>query len=186
VKRLIGLSGLAVAALAFLLQRIDYQHTVRTLSTEFYLVFVALLFTGLGVWVGQRLVAGPPRAHFERNERALATLGVSPREAEVLELLAQGHSNREIADRLFVSPHTIKTHLAKARQEEGVSGAELEKLRAEMETMKQRYASPVHRLPITFLEIFPVGLLISLISASLLRNPRLLPAAANDGRLVAT
>ena len=112
MKRAIALSGLAVAALAFLLQWIDYQHAVRSLSTEFYLVVVALLFTGLGVWAGQRLVAGPLPQGFERNERALSTLGVSPREAEVLELLARGQSNREIADRLFVSPNTVKTHLA--------------------------------------------------------------------------
>ena len=51
-------------------------------------------------------------APFEKNARALGYLGISEREYEVLELLAAGHSNREMAERLYVSPNTIKTHLA--------------------------------------------------------------------------
>jgi hypothetical protein len=46
-----------------------------------------------------------------------------------------------------------------------------------MESMRTSYANPLFRIPMTFLEIFPVGLLVSLVSASLLRNPKLLPAA---------
>ena len=60
----------------------------------------------------------------------------------------------------------------------GMAGEELETLIASMETLTQKYASPLFRVPMTFLEIFPFGLIISLISAALLRNSKFLPAAA--------
>lgn len=58
----------------------------------------------------------------------------------------------------------------------GVSGAALDKFIADMDAFKVQYANPLFRLPMTFAEIFPVGVLVSLISAALLRNPRFLPA----------
>ena len=64
-----------------------------------------------------------------------------------------------------------------AKREAGVSGEELEQAIARMEQLKVQYANPLFRVPMTFLEIFPVGLLISLISAAILRNPRVLPAS---------
>lgn len=60
----------------------------------------------------------------------------------------------------------------------GVSGAEYAKLVADLEAIKRSYANPLYRLPMTFAEIFPVGLLVALVSAALLRNPRFLPARA--------
>jgi hypothetical protein len=63
-----------------------------------------------------------------------------------------------------------------AKRAAGVSGAEYAKLAAEMETMKANYTNPLFRLPMTFIEIFPVGLVIALVSAALLRNPKFLPA----------
>ncbi len=68
--------------------------------------------------------------------------------------------------------------LVEAKREAGVSGPELDAYVAEMESMKASYANPLVRLPMTFIEIFPVGLLIALISAAILRNPRVLPARA--------
>jgi hypothetical protein len=65
-----------------------------------------------------------------------------------------------------------------AKRAAGVTGPAYDKLAADLETMRQQYASPIFRLPMTFLEIFPVGLLITLVSAVLLRNPRFLPARA--------
>ena len=62
------------------------------------------------------------------------------------------------------------------QQAKGVSAATLAKLTAEMETFKIQYANPLYRLPMTFAEIFPVGVLVSLVSAALLRNSRFLPA----------
>ncbi|MEO1014850.1 MAG: DUF4199 domain-containing protein [Pseudomonadota bacterium] len=60
----------------------------------------------------------------------------------------------------------------------GVSGEDLDKLIADMEKMKASYANPLMRLPMTFLEIFPVGLIVSLVSAALLRNRTFMPAKA--------
>lgn len=63
-----------------------------------------------------------------------------------------------------------------AKRAAGVTGADYAKVVAEMETMRRQYANPLFRLPMTFVEIFPVGLLIAVVSAALLRNPRFLPA----------
>jgi Protein of unknown function (DUF4199) len=65
--------------------------------------------------------------------------------------------------------------LIEQQRAKGVSGAALEKLIAEMERFKTQYASPLYRLAMTFTEIFPVGVLVSLVSAGLLRNSRFLP-----------
>ena len=112
MKRTILLYSLAIGAAALILQWLDFQHAVRTLSTPVYVVIVALLFTALGIWVGQRLGRGAPTGPFERNRRAMTTLGITEREYEVLELLARGQTNKEIGEALFVSPNTVKTHLA--------------------------------------------------------------------------
>lgn len=65
----------------------------------------------------------------------------------------------------------------RARQAEGLTGAALAREAAELETLRSQYGDPLFRIPMTFLEIFPVGLLVALVSALLLRNPKLLPAA---------
>jgi hypothetical protein len=62
------------------------------------------------------------------------------------------------------------------QQAKGVSGAALERVRAEMEQFKVQYANPLYRWPMTFAEIFPVGVIVSLVSAALLRNSRFMPA----------
>lgn len=62
------------------------------------------------------------------------------------------------------------------KREAGVSGEKLEATVAHMEMMKNNYGNPVFRVPITFLEIFPIALLVALVSAALLRNPNVLPA----------
>ncbi len=67
--------------------------------------------------------------------------------------------------------------IARARQAEGASAAAIAKELAGMEWMRVQYTNPLFRIPMTFLEIFPVGLIVALVSALLLRNPKLLPAA---------
>jgi DNA-binding NarL/FixJ family response regulator len=70
-------------------------------------------FLGLGIWVGRTLFHREPRAAaFTPNERAQTSLGITEREREVLKLLAEGRSNKEIARRLELSPNTVKTHVA--------------------------------------------------------------------------
>ena len=104
--------GLALAALAFLLEWLDYKHAIHAWSTEFYVVCIAVVFVALGIWVGNRLTARP-RQPYVRNAAAITSLGISAREVEVLDMLAAGHANKVIARRLEISPNTVKTHLAK-------------------------------------------------------------------------
>lgn len=66
--------------------------------------------------------------------------------------------------------------VVEAKRQAGAAAAEIETLQADMDALAKNYANPVFRLPMTFLEIFPVGLLIALISAAVLRNPNVLPA----------
>lgn len=73
---------------------------------------------------------------------------------------------------------TYSAALIEAERAKGAPPADIERLAAEMEVFKAQYANPLFRLPMTFIEIFPVGLVISLISAALLRNSRFLPARA--------
>ncbi len=67
--------------------------------------------------------------------------------------------------------------IARARQDDGVAEDAIAKEMAGMETMRVQYGNPLFRIPMTFLEIFPVGFLVAIVSALLLRNPRFLPAA---------
>ena len=85
--------------------------------------------------------------------------------------------NLSLTDFAFIDEYTRAVIAGK--EAAGTRGAELEALIAEMETLKERYANPLFRLPMTFLEIFPVGLLITLLAAAVLRNSRFLPAAAH-------
>lgn len=111
--RTILIYGFSFATLIAVLKFLEYRFLVRSLSIEIYLGVVALFFTALGVWVGLKLTrkkivrVGP---EFQLNEEALTKSGISKRELEVLQLMAQGFSNQEIADKLFVSLNTIKTH----------------------------------------------------------------------------
>jgi DNA-binding CsgD family transcriptional regulator len=114
VLRTIALYGLALALGAVLLQWLQYRMLVREHPGEIYLALFAAGFLALGVWLGARLFRRPPaNANFAPNTAALASLGVSDREYEVLQHLAAGRSNKEIAAKLAVSPNTVKTHIAR-------------------------------------------------------------------------
>ena len=103
---------LALGTLA--LQWLDYQRLARSHAALIYDGLLAAGFLALGVWLGVRLlVQRPPPAAFEGNPQAQAALGISDRELEVLAEIAAGHSNKEIAARLHVSPNTVKTHVAR-------------------------------------------------------------------------
>jgi NarL family two-component system response regulator LiaR len=105
--------GLAMAALLGILKYIEYQYFIRDIPLEFYIGFIAITFTALGIWAGLRLTR--PKIvdnsiPFSINKANLEKLGISKREYEVLELISQGLSNQEIAEKLFVSTSTVKTH----------------------------------------------------------------------------
>lgn len=107
--------SLALAALVFLLKFLEYRFFIHDFSFEFYLGVVAILFTSVGTWLGLKLtrkkvVMVTPQTDFKLNEEILRQSGISKREYEVLELMAKGLSNQEIADTLFVSLNTVKTH----------------------------------------------------------------------------
>jgi len=124
--------GLAAGLLIVLLRLVEYRWLVLTHSFEIYGALLAIIFAGVGIWVGLRLTtpkvvveerivlrevpgAAPqaPAGDFSRDDDQVAALGVTPRELEILGLLAEGLSNREIAERLFVSENTVKTHASR-------------------------------------------------------------------------
>ena len=115
MKRTIIIYGFSLAALVFVLQYLEYKFFIRELSVQFYVGVLALGFTALGVWVGlklttKKIVTVQVAPEFVLNEAELQRLSISKREHEVLELMAQGLTNQQIADKLFVSLNTIKTH----------------------------------------------------------------------------
>jgi DNA-binding CsgD family transcriptional regulator len=136
VKKTILVYGLLGGVLIAALKLVEFRFLVLEHSLEIYGGIVALIFAGLGIWLGLKLtrtresvvvqkvevpvevrvpveVPVPVAAPFARNEARLAQLGITPRELEILEALAAGFSNREIAERLFVSENTVKTHTAR-------------------------------------------------------------------------
>ena len=109
--------GLLIAGLKL----VEYRFLVLEHSIEIYGGIVAAVFASVGIWLGLKLtktketivvreVMVPAPAEFVRNDRQIESLGITPRELEVLELIAAGLSNKEIAERVFVSENTVKTH----------------------------------------------------------------------------
>ena len=120
------LYGLSLAVLLFLLKWLELRLVILDHAFEIYSGAIAVIFTTLGIWVALKLarprvktvivekeVIVSQAAGFTRDETALARLGLSLRELEVLQLMAEGLSNQEIAGRLFVSLNTIKTHCSR-------------------------------------------------------------------------
>jgi DNA-binding CsgD family transcriptional regulator len=117
------LYGAALAALILLLKWLEWRYLVMDRAIELYSGAIAILFTGLGIWLAIKLTRPKWRTVIVEkevyikpdatiNEKELGRLGLSTREREVLQLMAEGLSNQEIAGRLFVSLNTIKTHCA--------------------------------------------------------------------------
>ncbi|MEM8724939.1 MAG: LuxR C-terminal-related transcriptional regulator [Pseudomonadota bacterium] len=114
--------GAALALIAMLLQWVEYRYAVMSMPGEAYAAIIAAVFIGIGIWVGMRLTPAASQAEFEPNEKAIASLGLTPRELEILGHLAKGASNKEIARSLGVSPNTIKTHIANLYMKLEVTG----------------------------------------------------------------
>lgn len=111
------LAGLLIAGLKL----IEYRWLVVEHSVEIYGALVAAVFAGVGIWLGLRLtrrtetvvvreVVVEAPVNFVRDQGRFESLGLTPRELEILELIAAGLSNREIAERVHVSENTVKTH----------------------------------------------------------------------------
>ena len=135
LSRSILIFGLIAGVTITVMRLIEYRWLVVSHSVEIYGGLVAAVFAGVGIWLGQRITGRKERIvvrkvevpiavpveipvavpvevteTFTRNEQRVAELGITPRELEILEKIAEGLSNREIADRLFVSENTVKTH----------------------------------------------------------------------------
>ena len=115
------LYGLVGGLLVTILKLTEYRFLVLEHSLEIYGGLVAAIFAALGIWLGLTLTRrkladsattqpGPSSTPFAVDSARLAELGITPRELEILGLIAAGLSNREIAERLFVSENTVKTH----------------------------------------------------------------------------
>jgi NarL family two-component system response regulator LiaR len=129
VKKIVLVYGLLGGLLIAALKAVEYRFLVVEHSLEIYGGLVALMFSILGIWLGLKLtrtrevmvvkevpvrvevpIPVPATGPFVRNEARREQLGITPRELEILEAMASGLSNREIAERLFVSENTVKTH----------------------------------------------------------------------------
>ena len=134
MKKTVIVYGILGGVLIAVLKIVEYRFLVLQHSLELYGGIVALLFSALGIWLGlkltrtretvivrevpvdvevQVLVPVPVAVPFMRNQTRLDQLGITPREFGILEAMAAGFSNREIAERLFVSENTVKTHAAR-------------------------------------------------------------------------
>jgi len=121
--------SISLAFLLFLLRWLELRFIIFNHSFEIYIGFIALIFTALGIWLALKLSKPKPdsyrvetvvvekEVYVTRNENfvldtsLISQLELSKRELEILSLLAQGHSNQEIATKLFVSVSTVKTHI---------------------------------------------------------------------------
>jgi NarL family two-component system response regulator LiaR len=121
MKRDILVYGVIGGLLIALLKFVEYRFLVIEHSLEIYGGIVAVLFAALGIWLGLKLtrpretvvvkeVRVPASTPFVKNTERIEALGLTPRELEILELIARGLSNKEIATQLFVSENTVKTH----------------------------------------------------------------------------
>ena len=123
MKRHVLIYGLIGGILIAVLKWTEYRYLVIEHSIEIYGGLIAATFAVLGIWLGLKLTGRPERIvvkevrvpvpaaqPFLLDEKKRENLGISPRELEILELIAQGMSNREIAGKLFLSENTVKTH----------------------------------------------------------------------------
>lgn len=154
MKKHLLIYGIFGGLLIVLLKTIEYRFLVLERSIEIYGGLIALFFASVGIWLGLKLtkkketvivkevevrieVPVPTREPFSLDQTRLQQLGITARELEILQLIAGGLSNREIAERLFVSENTVKTHSSRL----------LEKLSAKRRTQAVQIAKEMRLIP---------------------------------------
>jgi DNA-binding CsgD family transcriptional regulator len=130
MKKILLIYGLFLGLVSILLKTTEYWFWVKLNAFDLYGILIALIFLGVGLWLGIRFnqknkekysinnsnteeVTNNEKVVIPIDEKMLEKLGISKREYEVLTLLGKGMSNQEIADTLFVSQNTIKTHTSR-------------------------------------------------------------------------
>ena len=140
------LYSLVGGALITILKLTEYRFLVVEHSVEIYAGMIAALFAALGIWLGltltrnrKQIIVHQPQqdAPFSPDAQRLTELAITPRELEILNLIAAGLSNREIADRLFVSENTVKTHSSRL----------FDKLGARRRTQAVQLGKQAHLIP---------------------------------------
>ena len=156
MKKHLLIYGICGGLLIVLLKLIEYRFLVIEHSFEIYGGLIALLFASVGIWLGLKLtkhketvvvkevpvevtveVPVPTREPFVLNQTKLQQLGITARELEILQLIAGGMSTREIAETLFVSENTVKTHSSRL----------LDKLNAKRRTQAVQVAKELRLIP---------------------------------------
>lgn len=156
MKKHILIYGLCGGLLIVLLRLIEYRFLVIERSIEIYGGLIALLFASVGIWLGLKLtkkketvvvkevpvevtveVPVPVSKQFVLDQIKLQQLSITARELEILQLIADGMSNREIAEKLFVSENTVKTHSSRL----------LDKLNAKRRTQAVQVAKELRLIP---------------------------------------
>jgi len=124
-NRSVFLYGTSLAILLLFIKWLEWRLVVIDYTFELYAGAIAILFTGLGIWLANKLTHPKTNTvviekhvlaeaeHFVLNKAEVARLRLSRRELEVLQLMAEGFSNLQIADKLFISLNTVKTHSSK-------------------------------------------------------------------------
>jgi NarL family two-component system response regulator LiaR len=128
MRKHVLLFGLVGGALIAALQLAEYRYLIVQHSFEIYALIIAAVFAGVGLWLGTTIarrrevvreiavhveVPVPVPTPFARDEKKRAALGITEREMEILVLIAEGLSTREMAKRLYVSENTVKTHASR-------------------------------------------------------------------------
>ncbi|HYX27194.1 MAG TPA: response regulator transcription factor [Pyrinomonadaceae bacterium] len=148
MKKHILIYGVCGGLLILLLKLIEYRFLVIERSIEIYGGLIALLFASFGIWLGLKLtkaketvlikeVVVTAREPFSTDAAKVKELGITARELEILQLIAGGMSNREIAEKLFVSENTVKTHSSRL----------FEKLSAKRRTQAVQIAKHLRLIP---------------------------------------
>lgn len=116
------LYGFSIAVLVFTLKWMKWKFLIIDHSVDIYIGLIAIFFTVLGIWIAFQLakpkvttpivIEKEVPQKFTLNTAELEKLNLSNREYEVLQLLSKGHSNAAIADELFISVSTVKTHVS--------------------------------------------------------------------------